>query len=73
MKTYLYLPLLLLSSLAIQAQSKWSPYASIEENIHFSDVSPSYNYLNLSVHAGNAGIRMGAFTSIIHSSLQKLH
>lgn len=61
MKTYLYLPLLLLSSLATQAQSKWSPYASIEENIHFSDVSPSYNYLNLSVPAGNAGIRMGAF------------
>ena len=61
MKTYLYLPLLLLSSLATQAQSKWSPYASIEENIHFSDVSPSYNYLNLSVPAGNVGIRMGAF------------
>ena len=61
MKTYLYLPLLLLSSLATQAQSKWAPYASVEENIHFSDVSPSYNYLNLSVPAGNAGMRMGAF------------
>ena len=61
MKTYLYLPILLLSSLTTQAQSKWSPYASIEENIHFSDVSPSYNYLNLSVPAGNAGMRMGAF------------
>lgn len=43
------------------AQGNWAPYASVEENIHFSDVSPSYNYLNLSVPAGNAGMRMGAF------------
>ncbi len=43
------------------AQGTWATYASIEENIHFSDVSPSYNYLNLSVPAGNAGMRMGAF------------
>ena len=43
------------------AQGTWAPYASVEENIHFSDVSPSYNYLNLSVPAGNAGMRMGAF------------
>ena len=43
------------------AQGTWAPYTSVEENIHFSDVSPSYNYLNLSVPAGNAGMRMGAF------------
>jgi hypothetical protein len=43
------------------AQGTWAPYASVEENIHFSDISPSYNYLNLSVPAGNAGMRMGAF------------
>ena len=43
------------------AQGTWAPYASVEENIHFSDVSPSYNYLNLSLPAGNAGMRMGAF------------
>lgn len=43
------------------AQGNWAPYASVEENIHFSDVSPSYNYLNLSLPAGNAGMRMGAF------------
>ena len=49
------------------AQGTWAPYASVEENIHFSDVSPSYNYLNLSVPAGNAGMRMGAFYT--HNSL----
>ena len=43
------------------AQGTWAPYASVEENIHFSDISPSYNYLNLSLPAGNAGMRMGAF------------
>ncbi len=43
------------------AQGTWAPYASVEENIHISDVSPSYNYINLSVPAGNAGMRLGAF------------
>lgn len=42
------------------AQGNWAPYVSFEENIHFSDVSPSYNYLNLSVPAANSGIRVGA-------------
>lgn len=54
----------LLATLAITltfAQGTWAPYASVEENIHFSDVRPSYNYANLSVPAGNAGMRMGAF------------
>lgn len=54
----------LLAALTISvsfAQGTWAPYASVEENIHISDVSPSYNYANLSVPAGNAGMRMGAF------------
>jgi hypothetical protein len=61
MKTYLYLPLLLLATFTVHAQSKWTPYASFEENIHFSDVSASLNYLDLSVPAANSGIRLGAF------------
>ena len=42
-------------------QNKWAPYVSVEEGIHISDVRPSYNFINLSVPAGNAGMRMGAF------------
>jgi len=52
---------LLLACITSYAQSNWSPLVSIEENIHLTDVAPSYNYLNLSVPAGNAGMRMGAF------------
>jgi hypothetical protein len=51
----------IVAAMSSYAQGTWAPYASVEENIHFSDVSPSYNYLNLSVPAGNAGMRMGAF------------
>lgn len=54
----------LLASLATTltfAQGTWAPYASVEENIHISDVRPSYNYINLSTPAGNAGMRIGAF------------
>lgn len=43
------------------AQGTWAPYASVEENIHISDVRPSYNYINLSTPAANAGMRLGAF------------
>lgn len=43
------------------AQGTWAPYASVEENIHISDVMPSYNYINLSTPAANAGMRLGAF------------
>lgn len=50
-----------LTSTLTFAQGTWAPYASVEENIHISDISPSYNYANLSVPAGNAGMRMGAF------------
>ena len=61
MKTFYYLPVLFISALTMNAQSKWSPYASIEENIHFTDVSASLNYPDLSVPAANSGIRLGAY------------
>lgn len=58
-KTLILLAILVTSSTF--AQGNWAPYASIEENIHISDVRPSYNYINLSTLAGNAGMRLGAF------------
>ena len=62
MKFNLSLFFSLLLSVMLNAQSKsWSVYASVEEAIHVSDIRPSYNYFNLSVPAGNAGMRMGAF------------
>jgi len=62
MRFNLSLSLSLLLSIAVSAQSKsWSFYTSVEEGIHVSDIRPSYNYFNLSVPAGNAGMRMGAF------------
>lgn len=60
MKKTLTLLATLVASLTF-AQGTWSPYASVEENIHISDVRPSYNYINLSTPAGNAGMRLGAF------------
>ena len=60
MKT-LKLTIALLISITSYGQGTWSPYASVEEGIHISDVRPSYNYINLSVPAANAGMRMGAF------------
>lgn len=61
MKPINTLAAVLLACITSYAQSNWSPLVSIEENIHLTDVAPSYNYLNLSVPAGNAGMRMGAF------------
>ena len=62
MKFNLSLFFSLLLSVMLNAQSKsWSVYTSVEEAIHVSDIRPSYNYFNLSVPAGNAGMRMGAF------------
>lgn len=55
---------LFISLLAFQlmfGQDKWSPYSSIEENVHLSDIHPSYNYSDFSTLAGNAGMRLGAF------------
>ena len=60
MKTRALLIITTLITLSVGAQTKWAPYASIEENIHFSDVNPSYRYINLSVPAANSGIRLGA-------------
>jgi gas vesicle protein len=50
-------------SISAFAQGTWSPFASVEENVHFTDVAPSYNYANLSVPAANAGLRLGAYYS----------
>ena len=47
-------------SISAFAQGTWSPFASVEENVHFTDFAPSYNYANLSVLAANSGIRLGA-------------
>ena len=52
--------MLLLACVTSNAQSSWAPLVSIEESIHLTDISPSYNYLNLSVPAANSGIRLGA-------------
>lgn len=49
---------------ALFGQGQWSPYASVEEGIHISDVRPSYNYVNLSVPAANAGMRLGGYYSL---------
>lgn len=43
------------------AQGTWSPVASVEENVHFTDISPSFNYANLSLPSANAGMRIGAY------------
>ncbi len=60
-KLILLFCIFLTSNLSTYGQSKWSYIATVEENIHVSDVRPSYNFINLSVPAGNAGMRMGAF------------
>ena len=61
MKRVLSLFISLSFTMSAVAQGTWSPYASVEENVHFTDVAPSYNYANLSVPAANAGIRVGAY------------
>ena len=62
MKYLLPIGFLFVFSVSLQAQSKsWGLYTSVEEGIHVSDIRPSYNYFNLSVPAGNAGMRLGAF------------
>lgn len=62
MKYLLPIGFLFIFSISLKAQSKsWGLYTSVEEGIHVSDIRPSYNYFNLSVPAGNAGMRLGAF------------
>jgi hypothetical protein len=61
MKRVLSLFISLSFTMSAVAQGTWSPYASVEEGIHISDVRPSYNFANLSVPAANAGIRVGAY------------
>jgi hypothetical protein len=61
MKRVLSLFISLSFTMSAVAQGTWSPYASVEENVHFTDVAPSYNYADLSVPAANSGIRVGAY------------
>jgi len=63
MKRVLSLFISLSFTMSAGAQGTWSPYASVEEGIHISDVRPSYNYANLSVPAANAGMRLGGYYS----------
>lgn len=42
-------------------QSIWTGYVAFEENIHFSDITPSFNYASFNLLAANAGIRVGAY------------
>lgn len=60
MKKYFILLVAITLQATLHAQSNWAPLVSIEESIHLTDISPSYNYLNLSVPAANSGIRLGA-------------
>ena len=60
MKKYFVLLVAITLQATLHAQSNWAPLVSIEESIHLTDISPSYNYLNLSVPAANSGIRLGA-------------
>ena len=55
-KSILLICCFLASSLSTYGQSKWSFIATVEENIHISDVRPSYNYINLGVPARNDGL-----------------
>jgi hypothetical protein len=61
MKKIIVSLIIIASQPCLFGQNKWAPYVSVEEGIHISDVRPSYNFINLSVPAGNAGMRMGAF------------
>lgn len=58
-QTFLFITLL--ATQLVLGQGTWSPYSSIEENIHLSDFKPSFNYSDFSTLAGNAGMRLGAF------------
>ena len=61
MKKIIVSLIIIASQPCLFGQNKWAPYVSVEEGLHISDVRPSYNFINLSVPAGNAGMRMGAF------------
>lgn len=63
MKKIFFTIFLITSYISSYGQGTWSPYISVEESIHISDVSPSYNYINLSVPAANAGMRLGGYYS----------
>lgn len=57
---HLYSGILLFLTLGLQGQS-WFPYASVEENIHFTDIPRTEGAIGLSDLASNAGLRLGAY------------
>ena len=57
---HLYSAILLMVTLGLQGQI-WSTYASVEENIHFTDVPRTEGAIGLSDLASNAGLRLGAY------------
>ena len=59
---HLYSVILITVTLGLQGQSL-SPYASIEENIHFTDIPRTEGAIGLSDLASNAGLRLGAYYS----------
>ncbi|MDB2581618.1 SPOR domain-containing protein [Schleiferiaceae bacterium] len=64
MKKIIVSLIIIASQPCLFGQNKWVPYVSVEEGIHISDVRPSYNYVNLSVPAANAGMRLGGSYSL---------
>lgn len=63
---HLYSGILLFLTLGLKGQS-WFPYASVEENIHFTDIPRTEGTIGLSDLASNAGVRLGAYYT--HSDL----
>lgn len=57
---HLYSAILLMVTLGLQGQI-WSTYASVEENIHFTDVPRTEGAIGLSDLASNIGMRLGAY------------
>ena len=57
---HLYSGILLFLTLGLQGQSL-SPYASIEENMHFTDIPRTEGAIGLSDLASNPGLRLGAY------------
>ncbi|MEL0335075.1 MAG: hypothetical protein VW980_04700, partial [Flavobacteriales bacterium] len=61
MKKVIILCISLCFSFSALAQGTWSHYASVEENIHFSDIPAAYNYSSFSLLSANSGIRLGGY------------
>jgi hypothetical protein len=61
MKKVIILCISLCFSFSALAQGTWSHYASVEENIHFSDIPAAYNYSIFSLLSANSGMRLGGY------------